>query len=74
MRNEPRPRHRPRDPRLLVPFLGWVALYIGALYFFVPRLGRIARVQADARSRQPRDEGRSPEQSRPPAQPRQALW
>ncbi len=38
------------DARLLVPFLVWVALYILALYFFVPRLGRVARVQADARS------------------------
>src|SRR6266702_575395 len=28
------------DARLLVPFLGWVALYILALYYFVPRLGR----------------------------------
>jgi len=27
-----------------------VALYIFALYYFVPRLGRVARVQADARS------------------------
>src|SRR3989442_1553871 len=38
------------DSRLLIPFLGWVALYIFALYYFVPRLGRVARVQADARS------------------------
>ena len=38
------------DARLLVPFLAWVALYIAALYFFVPRLGRVARMQADARS------------------------
>ncbi len=38
------------DPRLLVPFLGWLALYVAALYYFVPRLGRIARAQADARS------------------------
>ena len=38
------------DPRLLVPFLGWLALYVAALYYFVPRLGRVARVQADARS------------------------
>ncbi|HEY2862540.1 MAG TPA: ABC transporter ATP-binding protein [Casimicrobiaceae bacterium] len=38
------------DPRLLIPFLAWVALYIVALYYFVPRLGRVARVQADARS------------------------
>ncbi len=38
------------DLRLLVPFLAWVSLYIVALYYFVPRLGRVARMQADARS------------------------
>ena len=38
------------DPRLLVPFLAWLALYACSLYFFVPRLGRVARFQADARS------------------------
>src|SRR5205809_383484 len=38
------------DTRLLIPFLGWLALYIIALYYFVPRLGRVARIQADARS------------------------
>src|SRR6195256_5061114 len=38
------------DSRLIIPFLGWVVLYIAALYYFVPRLGRVARVQADARS------------------------
>ena len=38
------------DARLLVPFLAWVALYSVSLYYFVPRLGRVARMQADARS------------------------
>ena len=38
------------DGRLLIPFLVWVMLYTIALCYFVPRLGRIARVQADARS------------------------
>ncbi len=38
------------DARLLLPFLAWVVLYVAALWFFVPRLGRIARAQADARS------------------------
>jgi len=38
------------DARLLLPFVAWVALYVGALWYFVPRLGRIARAQADARS------------------------
>ncbi|MGH8800669.1 MAG: ABC transporter transmembrane domain-containing protein, partial [Casimicrobiaceae bacterium] len=38
------------DLRLLVAFVAWVALYIVALRYFVPRLGSIAREQADARS------------------------
>jgi len=38
------------DAVLMVPFVGWLALYVAALRFFVPRLGRIAREQADARS------------------------
>ena len=38
------------DAWLLLPFLGWLAIYIGALCFFVPRLGKIAQAQADARS------------------------
>jgi ATP-binding cassette, subfamily B, multidrug efflux pump len=38
------------DARLLVPFVAWVILYVAALRFFVPRLGRVARAQADARS------------------------
>ena len=38
------------DAWLLLPFAGWVLLYIGALYFFVPRLARVSRQQADARS------------------------
>jgi ATP-binding cassette subfamily B multidrug efflux pump len=38
------------DLWMLVPFLGWLALYLAALRFFVPRLGRVAREQADARS------------------------
>ncbi len=36
--------------KLLLPFLLWLCLYICALCFFVPRLGRIAKSQADARS------------------------
>jgi ATP-binding cassette, subfamily B, multidrug efflux pump len=35
---------------LLAPFLGWLALYTCALFFYVPRLGNIAQKQADARS------------------------
>ena len=38
------------DAWLLVPFVGWLALYVAALRYFVPRLGRVAREQADARS------------------------
>jgi ATP-binding cassette subfamily B multidrug efflux pump len=35
---------------LLLPFLGWLALYLATTYYFVPRLGRVSREQADARS------------------------
>jgi ATP-binding cassette subfamily B multidrug efflux pump len=38
------------DWLLLVPFAGWLALYIAALFYFVPRLGKVAQEQADARS------------------------
>jgi len=38
------------DAWLLAPFLVWVALYSISLSYFVPRLGRVARDQADARS------------------------
>ena len=38
------------DAWMLVPFLGWLVFYLSALYLFVPRLGRVAREQADARS------------------------
>ena len=38
------------DPWILAPFLGWLAFYSAALVFFVPRLGRVAAEQADARS------------------------
>ncbi len=35
---------------LLLPFLAWVLLYVVALRYFVPRLARTAKAQADARS------------------------
>jgi ATP-binding cassette, subfamily B, multidrug efflux pump len=35
---------------LLAPFLGWLALYLVAIRYFVPRLGLVAMAQADARS------------------------
>ena len=38
------------DTWLLLPFAGWTLLYLAAVRWFVPRLGRAAREQADARS------------------------
>ncbi|HUH57734.1 MAG TPA: ABC transporter ATP-binding protein, partial [Pseudomonadales bacterium] len=38
------------DIRLVLPMLVWLALYIGAQLYFVPRLKNIATEQADARS------------------------
>ena len=38
------------DAHLLPPFLGWLAFYVATLWFFVPRLGKAASRQADARS------------------------
>ncbi len=38
------------DLVLLLPFLGWLLLYIATLAFFVPRLGKASSRQADARS------------------------
>ena len=35
---------------LLVPFMGWLAIYLVAIGYFVPRLGAVAMAQADARS------------------------
>ena len=35
---------------LLLPFFGWLTLYLLALWYFIPRLGEIAKRQADARS------------------------
>jgi ATP-binding cassette subfamily B multidrug efflux pump len=35
---------------LLWPFLAWLLLYVATLAYFVPRLGRAASLQADARS------------------------
>jgi ATP-binding cassette, subfamily B, multidrug efflux pump len=35
---------------LLVPFLGWLVIYLVAMRYFVPRLGAVAMAQADARS------------------------
>ncbi|THF63782.1 ABC transporter ATP-binding protein [Pseudothauera nasutitermitis] len=38
------------DAWLLLPFLGWLALYGVALRWFVPRLSKVSRAQADARA------------------------
>ncbi|MEO6698696.1 MAG: ABC transporter ATP-binding protein, partial [Paraperlucidibaca sp.] len=38
------------DWRLALPLLAWLALYLLMLKFFVPRMGRVAQLQADARS------------------------
>jgi ATP-binding cassette subfamily B multidrug efflux pump len=38
------------DRRLVLPFLVWLALYVAALAYFVPRLGHMGKQQADARS------------------------
>ncbi len=35
---------------LLVPFCAWLLLYVGVLYYFIPRLRRVSEEQADARS------------------------
>ena len=36
--------------RLMIPFGLWLLAYIGACVFFVPRLGKIGKAQADARA------------------------
>jgi ATP-binding cassette, subfamily B, multidrug efflux pump len=38
------------DAWLMAPFLGWLLLYVLTLAYFVPRLGKVAQTQADARS------------------------
>jgi ATP-binding cassette subfamily B multidrug efflux pump len=38
------------DLRLTAPLLVWLASYVAALYYFVPRLKKLSKEQADARS------------------------
>ena len=38
------------DVKLMAPFVIWLMLYIASLWYFVPRLGRTGKEQADARS------------------------
>src|SRR5690606_13327171 len=38
------------DWRLMLPFAGWAAGYVVLMWYFVPRMERVSRAQADARS------------------------
>ncbi|MEL6311885.1 MAG: ABC transporter ATP-binding protein, partial [Pseudomonadota bacterium] len=38
------------DWRLAIPMLVWLALYLTALWYFVPRMGEVSKEQSDARS------------------------
>ena len=38
------------DPRLMLPFVGWILLFGLAMLYFVPRLGKVGQEQAHARS------------------------
>ncbi len=38
------------DTQLVWPFVGWFVLYVTALFYFVPRLGKFGKAQADARA------------------------
>ena len=38
------------DAKLVLPFIVWIVLYIATLSYFVPKLGHIGKLQADARS------------------------
>jgi ATP-binding cassette, subfamily B, multidrug efflux pump len=38
------------DTRLMLPFVAWLILYAASCFYFVPRLGRIGKAQADARA------------------------
>jgi ATP-binding cassette subfamily B multidrug efflux pump len=38
------------DLWLVLPFMTWLVLYMATLWYFVPRLGKVAQAQADARS------------------------
>jgi ATP-binding cassette subfamily B multidrug efflux pump len=35
---------------IIWPFLAWLALYAGALFYFIPKLSKVSQQQADARS------------------------
>ncbi|MBT8098996.1 MAG: ABC transporter ATP-binding protein/permease, partial [Gammaproteobacteria bacterium] len=38
------------DPRLALPLLSWLVIYVAVVSYFVPKLARVSREQADARS------------------------
>ncbi|CAM3892772.1 ABC transporter ATP-binding protein [Paracidovorax anthurii] len=38
------------DARLLLPFLAWALCYAATCWYFVPRLGKVSKAQADARA------------------------
>jgi ATP-binding cassette, subfamily B, multidrug efflux pump len=38
------------DLWLVLPLVVWLAAYVGLLYYYVPRLGKIGELQADARA------------------------
>lgn len=38
------------DWQLMLPFIGWLLIYIGLLWYFIPKLRRASEEQADARS------------------------
>ncbi len=38
------------DAWMLLPFAAWITLYVALLRYFVPRMGKVAKDQADARS------------------------
>ncbi len=38
------------DWRLMLPFALWFLFYLGAIWYFVPRLGEVSKQQADARA------------------------
>ena len=38
------------EAQLMLPLLIWLAVYVGMLVYFVPRLGRVGKSQADARA------------------------
>jgi len=38
------------DIRLAAPLVAWLAVYVGLVWYFIPRLKNVAQMQADARS------------------------